>query len=460
MKGRADRFVEALRLLLPAPLTIALVLTAIAFVLAFFWGEHTGGPLERSLALLDVWEKGLWNQPLMAFAVQAMLMLTLGHMLALSRPIGRFMDGLAIRFSHSTAQAAFWVSLITMMTGWLNWGFGLIFGAILARKVGEMAARKGTAINYPLVGAAGYSGMMVWHGGFSGSATIKAAEPGHLQALLAGSGIEGIPDQVLPASTVFSTMNLVVTVVVLAVVAGFMGWMGRRVPSAKLRIDPGFDTPEKGEPAAGAERLDHSRLMAYVVGLVFVGMAGYRVLSHPNAAGLGFMTPDWINLLLFGLCFIAHGSIYRFLNALTEAIGGTAGILIQFPLYFGIMGLISGSGLGKVLSAWLIGQSTEVTYPLFTFVSSGLLNVFVPSGGGQWAIQGPLIVQAALELNLPLEKPILAMAYGDQLTNMLQPFWALPLLGITGLSARAIAPYTLAMMLVGGAVFATALLVF
>ena len=460
MKGRANRFVDALRLLLPAPLTIALLLTAVAFAMAFFWGKFEGSAAERCISLLDVWEKGLWNQPLMAFAVQAMLMLALGHMLALSKPVGRFMDGLASRFSHSTAQAAFWVSLITMATGWLNWGFGLIFGAILARKVGEMASRKGVAINYPLVGAAGYSGMMVWHGGFSGSATIKAAEPGHLQALLAGSGVEGIPSQILPATTVFSAMNLTVTVVVFVAVSFFMGWMGRRVPVNKLRIDSGFGTPPVAEEVVGAERLDHSRVMAYLVGLVFAGMAVYRAASHPNAAGLGFMTPDWINLLLFGLCFIAHGSIFRFLNALTEAIGGTAGILIQFPIYFGIMGLISGSGLGSVLSAWLIGESNAVTYPLLTFFSSSLLNIFVPSGGGQWAIQGPLIVQAALELNLPLEKAILAMAYGDQLTNMLQPFWALPLLGITGLNARAIAPYTVAMMLVAACIFALALLVF
>lgn len=447
-------------MLLPAPLTIALLLTAVAFAMAFFWGNLEGSATERCFSLLDVWEKGLWNQPLMAFAVQAMLMLALGHMLALSKPVGRFMDSLASRFSHSTAQAAFWVSLITMATGWLNWGFGLIFGAILARKVGEMASRKGVAINYPLVGAAGYSGMMVWHGGLSGSATIKAAEPGHLQALLAGSGVEGIPNQILPATTVFSSMNLTVTVAVFVAVSFFMGWMGKRVPANKLRIDSGFDATVANEAVVGAERLDHSRVVAYMTGLVFAGMALYRAASHPDAAGLGFMTPDWINLLLFGLCFIAHGSIFRFLNALTEAIGGTAGILIQFPLYFGIMGLISGSGLGSVLSAWLIGQSNALTYPLYTFFSSGLLNIFVPSGGGQWAIQGPLIVQAALELNLPLEKAILAMAYGDQLTNMLQPFWALPLLGITGLNARAIAPYTVAMMLVAACIFAAALLVF
>lgn len=461
MAKAAERFTQLLKRLLPAPLTIALVLTVIALVLAFFFGRLEGGAGEKALAVFDLWEKGLWNQPLMAFAVQAMLMLVLGHMLALSRPVSRLIDRVVLSISGSTAQAVFWVSLLTMIVGWLNWGFGLIFGAILARKVGESAFKNRTPLNYALVGAAGYSGMMVWHGGLSGSATIKAAEPRHLQDLLVGSGLDNIPDQVLPATTVFSSMNIVATVLILLTIPMLLVFIAKRIQPQAYRIDVGFDVSEEpNEVVTGAERLDHWRWPAYFAGTLFVTMAIYRAVAHPNAMALGFMNPDWINLLLFGLCFWALGSITRFLNALKEAIGGAAGILIQFPLYFGIMGVISGSGLGSELSLWLIARSNEVSYPLFTFASAGLLNVFVPSGGGQWAIQGPLLVEASMTMGIPLEKAIMAMAYGDQLTNMLQPFWALPLLGITGLSAQRIAPYTLMMMLGGIAVFGVVLLVF
>lgn len=461
MARAAERFTDALRAVLPAPLSIALALTALTFVMGFFFGTLDEAPLARMVTLADLWERGLWNQPLLAFAVQAMLMLALGHMLALSPPVARVINRLVAKVVGSTAQAVFWVSLTTMLMGWFNWGFGLIFGAILARKVGEVAYAKGLKINYPLVGAAGYSGMMVWHGGLSGSATIKAAEPGHLQTLLSGTNLEGIPDQVLPAATVFGSMNITATLLVLIAIPLTLVSIARRTTPQTYRIDAAIDATRAEAPnAEGAERLDHMRWPAIVVGTLFVGMAVFRAFSHPNTLSLGFMNPDWINLFLFGLCFWAHGSIYRFLEAVTEAIGGTAGILIQFPLYFGIMGVISGSGLGRELSAWLIESSTALTYPLYTFFSAGLLNVFVPSGGGQWAIQGPLIVEASISMGVPLEKAILAMAYGDQLTNMLQPFWALPLLGITGLKARAIAPYTLMMMLVGLVCFVLVLMLF
>lgn len=140
--------------------------------------------------------------------------------------------------------------------------------------------------------------------------------------------------------------------------------------------------------------------------------------------------------------------------------GAASGILIQFPLYFGIMGIMKYSGLVGIFSSFLMGISNEVTFPLFTFFSAGLVNIFVPSGGGQWAVQGPIIVEAAQNLHIPLGKAIMALAYGDQITNMLQPFWALPLLGITGLKAKDIIPYTLFLMIIGIIIFITGLLIY
>ena len=143
---------------------------------------------------------------------------------------------------------------------------------------------------------------------------------------------------------------------------------------------------------------------------------------------------------------------------MNEAIKDTAGILIQFPLYFGIMGVMAESGLIQEISDFFVSVSTEVTLPVYTFFSAGLVNLFVPSGGGQWAIQGPLVVESSLKLGVPLPKAIMALAYGDQVTNMLQPFWALPLLGITQLKAKEILPYTLIFMLVSSGIFLIALL--
>ena len=109
---------------------------------------------------------------------------------------------------------------------------------------------------------------------------------------------------------------------------------------------------------------------------------------------------------------------------------------------------------------FFVSISNETTFPIFTFISAGLVNIFVPSGGGQWAVQGPIIVDAATQLGVSIPKSVMALAYGDQLTNMLQPFWALPLLGITGLKAKEILPYTLILLLAGIVIFIGGLLAF
>ena len=147
-------------------------------------------------------------------------------------------------------------------------------------------------------------------------------------------------------------------------------------------------------------------------------------------------------------------------SAIKEAIGGSVGIIIQFPLYAGIMGIMKYSGLAAGVSYAFVNISTDLTLPIYAFLSAGIVNIFVPSGGGQWAVQGPIVVEAAQALNVPIQKVVMALAYGDQLTNMLQPFWALPLLGITQLKAKDILPYSGIILLVGLVIFITTLLIF
>ena len=172
------------------------------------------------------------------------------------------------------------------------------------------------------------------------------------------------------------------------------------------------------------------------------------------------ITPNSLNFFMLGLSILLHSNFKSFLNALRKSINGASGILIQFPLYFGIMGIMKESGLIVYVSDFFISISNEFTLPIFTFFSAAIINVFVPSGGGQWVIQGPVVIAAATELNVPIQKVVMALAYGDQLTNMLQPFWALPLLAITKLKAKEILPYTLIIMLVGLVVFISSLIIF
>lgn len=451
----ANRAEHAFRNLLPSPLTLALALTAITFGLCWVFNNNNLGPTE----LAQHWEKGLWNAPLLAFSVQMMLMLVLGHALALSVPVHALINHLAQR-CHTNTQAAMVVAGTTMAMSLLNWGLGLVFGALLARKVGEAARQNNRSLNYPLVGAAAYAGMMVWHGGLSGSAPLKVAEAGHLRSLVQSSDVSmQLPEFISLEMTTFSLLNLASTAVVLSTILVLFYILSKRnalpAPLPDFSAQPANEKPS----ILLAERFDSSIWPGRVVGLLLISWAVFSGIKGAHTSGLAFITPNYINLNLLGLAFIFHGSLSRFLSAIDSAIGGAAGILIQFPLYFGIMGLITGSGLLGQISTWATEAASATSLPIFTFVTAAVVNVFVPSGGGQWAVQGPIIIEAALRTGADLPKCIMAMAYGDQLTNMLQPFWALPLLGITGLRAKDILPYSLLVMAVGLIVFGIALVV-
>lgn len=459
------KYTKVFKYLLPAPFTIAILLTLITFLIALVITLPTElGIGSYSLKLTNYWEEGLWNAGLMVFAMQMMLMLVLGHVLALTKPVNSFIN-LVVKSCNTTAKSAAIVTLLTVLVSLFNWGLGLIFGAILARKVGEHASKLNIKLNYAIVGAAGYSGLMVWHGGLSGSSLAKVAEPGHLTNMMTGvlneEQLATLPEQISYTATVGSSMNLFVMAALILLLPLAMYWLGNRVSGHTVALKSTNDkvdtTPETLE---GAEKLDYSKLFSKTIGVLIFTYVLYKIGADYNFDFLGFFNPNNINLLLFALAILLHKNFSTFLGAVDEAIAGAAGILIQFPLYFGIMGIMKSSGLVGEISDFFVSVSSETTYPLFTFLSAGLVNIFVPSGGGQWAVQGPIIVQAAGDLGLSLPKSIMALAYGDQLTNMLQPFWALPLLGITGLKAKDILPYTLFLMVLGAIIYISALLIF
>ena len=454
------KLIEALfKRFLPSPFTIAVLLTALTIVLALLFTDAKPGE-NQLFTVLSFWEEGIWNNGLLVFAYQMMLILVLGHVLVLSRPMERFIVKIT-KYASNTANAAILVTVTTLLVAFFNWGLGLIFGALLARKVGEHAQTKGIKINYPLIGACGYAGLMVWHGGISGSAPLKVSEAGHIKELMANSAdpeiLALLPDAISTSETIFSLANLIIFIVILIVIGGTAFYLGKKSKGQSLKLPYyGFNRKSDNAPT-GAERLDHAKPLSWFFGILI--LVAFIIQYLPALQKLN-ITPNMLNFFMLGLAILLHGSFRSFLNAVEAAIGDVAGILIQFPLYFGIMGIMGGSGMITVISDFFVSVSTATTLPIFTFLSAGLVNIFVPSGGGQWAVQGPLVVQSALQLKVPLEKIVMALAYGDQLTNMLQPFWALPLLGITKLKAKEILPYTLVFMMVGGIIYMLGLLVF
>ena len=452
----AAKFIEStFKKLIPAPFTLAVLLSLFTILLAFFF---TGtSDLAGAKTILVSWQSGMWDPPLLVFAVQMMLILVLGHVLVLSKPMVA-LTGKLTSIVNSNTSAVVIVSISTMIVAFFNWGLGLIFGAIMARKVAEAAQKRGFKINYPLIGAAGYVGLMVWHGGMSGSAPLKAAESGHLTSLFKNSGsaeyISALPSYISTEATIFSSWNLLIFGTLILTVPTVLFFVSKFVPLAEVNLPKERSFSSK-LVINGAERLDHSKWLNFLFALLLLLAFGFSYWQNIIEINL---TPNMLNFLMLGLCILLHGSFASFLLALEEAIVGAAAILIQFPLYFGIMGIMRDTGMVNEIAIFFSSIATEWSLPVYTFFSAGLVNIFVPSGGGQWAIQGPVVLESALKLGVPLNKAIMAFAYGDQITNMLQPFWALPLLAITRLKAREILPYTLILMLIGMTVYLIGLL--
>ena len=433
---------------LPSPFSLAILLTFVTFILAFWLTPNPKQDQSHWISIFGFWEKGFWE--LLSFAMQMMLMLVLGNVLALTPAFNRVIKYL-LQFSRNTVSAVVLVSLVSLVLAYLNWGLSLILSALLAGRIGAQAKSLGQKLNYPLVGAAAYSGLVVWHGGLSGSAPLKVAEEGHF--LFSEIGRISISE------TILSTMNLWVIAATLVLIPLSFYLLARREKSydfSRIHFDNGKQEAFKAEESEKSG-LEYYRWFSTIFALLMLVAV---MIDFWQKASWSALNINSINMILFALSLLLYPNLQRFTRAVSQSIGNSTGIMLQFPLYAGIMGVMKYSGLTMVFTGFFIQISTPDTFPLWAMISAGIVNFFVPSGGGQWTVQGPVLVEAAQQLGVSIPKTIMALAYGDELTNMLQPFWALPLLGITRLKAREILPYSALIMLVAFVIYGLALIIF
>lgn len=424
---------------IPDPLILAILLTFITMALAFFYNYERFGVFENAVNIISWWNKGIWD--LLAFTMQMVLILLLGYMIAISPLLERLSDKL-IRFTERPVTTAMIVIFTSLAAGFLNWGLALVFSAIFVKKIGLQARLKKQKINYPLLGASAYVCMMVWHGGLSGSAPLTVATAGHfLEAITGVVGLE---------RTIFSSMNLLATVLIFTILP-ILTWI---IAKKSIGQIPVFDQKEAVSSISEKQQQTKLSWMQLTGFLIVIGLIARMFITDK---GLSFGLNE-INLLLFGFVLILLPEPGIFTKTASAAIGSTTGIILQFPLYAGIMGLMKQSGLLEGMTQWFITISNADTFPLMAFLSAAIVNLFVPSGGGQWAVQGPLLTDAATALGVDPAKAVMALAYGDQLTNMMQPFWALPLLAITELKASQFIRYSVLYMLLGLIIFIFVLL--
>ncbi len=429
---------------MPDPMLFAILLTFITYLLGLILTDS--GPFQ----MIQHWYKGFWE--LLSFAMQMCLILVTGHALATSPLVRRWIEHLAEIPKHQ-AGAIFLVGFTAAIASWINWGLGIIVGALMAREVGRSGQLRGIPMHYPLLGAAGYAGFLTWHGGLSASAPLLVATDKHF--LVNEIGV--IPSRL----TLFSTMNIVISIVLILLiplVCMLMAPKNKEEMETIVDVDPDLVKKEEvkvipREKMVVADKIENSVVISGIIGIAGMIYVVWFFYTKGFALDLNIVN---FTFLFLGILF--QRTPINYIRAVSEGAKACAGIIVQFPFYAGIMGMMKYSGLVAIIANWFVVISTATTYPVFTFLSAGLVNLFVPSGGGQWAVQGPIMVKAAQAMNFDMNKTIMAVAYGDEWTNMLQPFWALALLGITRLKAREIVGYTMVVLVVSAIVFILGLL--
>ncbi|WP_249975917.1 short-chain fatty acid transporter [Vreelandella olivaria] len=420
---------------LPDPYIFVLLLTLIAAVAAIAVERQT------PLAVLRMWGDGFWG--LLTFSMQMLLVLVTGFMLASSPPVKSILQKIAST-AKSPGGAIILVTLVSLTASWINWGFGLVVGALFAKELARLIR-----VDYRLLVASAYSGFVVWHGGLAGSVPLTIATEGHFAADQIGVISTG--------STIFAFFNLAI-VVCLFIAVPLVNRMMLPDEKDSVYVDPKLldDEPEpQGRVTRPAEKLENSMplaLMVGVPGLLFL-------LDHFLLRG-GSLNLNVVNFLFLFLAIVLHRTPRNLLNSLNEAIKGGAGIVIQFPFYAGIMAIMVQSGLAQSMSEWLVSFATATSLPFWSFISAGIVNLFVPSGGGQWAVQAPVMLPAAEALGADIARVSMAVAWGDAWTNLLQPFWALPVLAIAGLKAKDIMGFCLIQLFITGAIISIGLVWF
>lgn len=431
---------------LPEPFIFAIVLTIVAACLAMPICHQT--PVE----VIEHWGGGIWN--LLAFAMQMALVLVCGSTLAAAPAVKKGISALAGIPKNPPAAIAL-VTAVSAVACWLNWGFGLIVGVIFAKEI----ARRMRGVDYRLLIASAYSGFVVWHAGLSGSIPLTMATPGESLT----KATNGVLTSPVPVSqTILDPHNLVIVALVIVAIVVTNTLMHPKqdvvtVDPALLEEENVVETKPDKASITPAQRMEHSKALAWIVAL-----AGFSYLViHLGFRGGSFDLGSVIMLFLF-LGILLHGTPLAYVHAFTRAASGAAGIILQFPFYAGIMGIITGVGasgicFGTVISNACISISTPATYPLLTFICAAVLNMFVPSGGGHWAIQAPIMFAAGANLGVDPGLTGTAIAWGDAWTNLIQPFWAIPALAIAKLDAKDIMGFCLIDLLVTGIIISAGL---
>lgn len=408
---------------LPDAFIFAIILSIVVYIGGLSLGNSP-------LKMLELWYGSFWK--FLGFTMQMCLVVATGHALATTK----FFDGILIRlanFANTPTKSVVVVFSSSFIASLFNWGLGLVVGAIIAKKI--VSRQRGN--DFPLLTAAAYAGAMSSIFGFSIPAPLLVNTPGH--------SLESVIGLIPVSETIFSTRVLLINLglfVLLNLV--FVAMLPKRSEEIiDVKIDDVPLNPIGKDKTSFASRLETASWISYLI-----GVAGIIVIvDYFRRKGLD-LNIDIVNFIFLIIGIVLHKNPANYIKAFAEGMKSCYGMALQFPFYAGIMGMMEGSGLITTVANWTNSFSTTKNFPFVAFLQSTVVNFFVPSAGGKWLIQGPVLVESGQALNVSNALTVIGYGYGDLATNLIQPFWALPVLGIANLKIKDIWGYCFVAFLV------------
>ncbi|MDP6993949.1 MAG: TIGR00366 family protein [Woeseiaceae bacterium] len=441
LRRTSDIFVKVAERWMPDPLVIAIFLTAVSFVCALLFTDFT------AMQSVEAWGNSYWD--LLRFTAQMILILALAHVLANTRPVNKALVWLA-SFVRSAEMAYVGITMFASAAALLSWGLGLILPAVLSLIVANNCRERGIKVHFPLLVACGYCGTLVGMQGLSASIPLVLNTPNHF--LQNEIGLIGLD------KTIFSWWSMSI---VLAIALFLPQVMRRLAPDDEDVVEiPADVRPASTDPVPAEAAITPSQKLenARWVTLLLAGFGGIYVVRY-FAAG-GELQLDSLNMIFVVLGLAFTDSPRHYIELLCNAARVAGPFLIQYPLYSGLMGLIADSGLGALIVSGFVAISSTDTLSIWTFFSAAFLNLFIPSAGGQWAVQGPIVTEAAMQLGADIPRVAMSVAIGEVWTNAIQPLYAVPVLAIAGLHIRDIMGYCVVALLAIAPIYLVALAFF
>lgn len=448
----AQKFTDWALHYIPDAFIFALLATILIFILSITWAQ---APIKTTI---DSWGKGFWE--LIPFTMQMSLIIITGYVLATSKPIYYLITKIS-SIPKSAQGAILTVGLFAMITSWFNWGFSLIFSAILAKEVAKRREHFGDT-DYRALAASSFLGLgSVWAQGISGSANLQMCTKEALQPtireIVSSGGL--VVDGLIPLkSTVFLWQTLLTVIVEIVVVALIIWFYTPTKSKAKCAKDLGINLYNDGDSLSTrsikkickkltpGEWFEHTPFLNIFVGLAGILYLVFKVIDSENV--ISVITLNNINFFFLIIGIILHWTPKQLMKSFAEATPAVWGVILQFPFYAGIAGIITLTGLNSHIAHLFVSVSNHVTFPPLISLYSTILGVFVPSGGSKWVIEAPYVMAASHQLKVHLGWMVSVYNLGEALANLIQPFWMLPTLAILGLKARDVMGYTFIIFLI------------